>query len=179
MQEQAITSPTCQAVKRRRLYLVHALMSLLPPTRGFALKRALLRWAGVDVGANVRVVSSARFHVSGPVKIGDGTWIGHDVLFAGGNAAITIGSKVDIGPRTVLVTGSHESFTDPERAAGRGFSRPIVIEDGVWIGACVTILGGVRIGRRSIVAAGAVVNRSVEPNSVHGGVPARKIAHAG
>ena len=49
----------------------------------------------------------------------------------------------------------------------------MVIEDGCWIGANVTILKGVTIGRGSIVAAGAVVNKSCEPYSVIGGIPAK------
>ena len=51
----------------------------------------------------------------------------------------------------------------------------MVIEDGCWIGANVTILKGVTIGRGSVVAAGAVVTRSCPPYSIVGGVPARVI----
>ena len=50
---------------------------------------------------------------------------------------------------------------------------PIVIEDGVWCGANVTILKGVTIGKDSIVAAGAVVTKSFPPYSIIGGVPAK------
>ena len=51
----------------------------------------------------------------------------------------------------------------------------MVIEDGCWIGANVTTLKGVTIGRGSVVAAGAVVTRSCPPYSIIGGVPARVI----
>ena len=51
----------------------------------------------------------------------------------------------------------------------------MVVEDGCWIGANVTILKGVTIGRGSVVAAGAVVTRSCPPYSIVGGVPARVI----
>lgn len=60
-----------------------------------------------------------------------------------------------------------------ERRAGAGWAKPIHIEDGCWIGARVTVLGGVRIGRGSVVAAGAVVTRDVPENCLVGGVPAR------
>ena len=49
---------------------------------------------------------------------------------------------------------------------------PITIEDDVWLGAGATVVGGVTIGRGSIVAAGSVVTRDVEPFSVVAGVPA-------
>jgi len=46
----------------------------------------------------------------------------------------------------------------------------IVIGDGVWIGANAILLPGVRVGRHSVIAAGSVVTKSVEPFSVYGGV---------
>ncbi|HWL54401.1 MAG TPA: acyltransferase [Chthoniobacteraceae bacterium] len=52
-------------------------------------------------------------------------------------------------------------------------TRPVVIEDNVWIGMGAVILKGVRIGENSVVAAGAIVTRDVAPNTVVGGNPAR------
>lgn len=51
----------------------------------------------------------------------------------------------------------------------------ITIGNDVWIGASVTILGGVKIGDGAIVAAGAVVTKDVEPYTIVGGVPAKEI----
>lgn len=160
-------------MRPKRLYLVHFLMSLLPPTRAFALKALLLRWAGATVGRDVRIVSSARFYLTGNLLIGDDTWIGHEVLVVGGQADVRIGARVDIAPRVTLVTGTHEISSDSDRAAGRGTSHPIDIGDGVWIGAGSTILGGTRIGECGVVAAGAVVTRNTSSRSIVGGVPAK------
>ena len=55
------------------------------------------------------------------------------------------------------------------------YDQPVVIEDGVWCGANVTILKGVTIGRGSVVAAGAVVTKSFPPYSIIGGIPAKLI----
>ncbi len=52
---------------------------------------------------------------------------------------------------------------------------PIIIEDDVWIGTGAIILKGVKIGRGSIIAAGALVIKNVEPYSIAGGVPATLI----
>ena len=49
------------------------------------------------------------------------------------------------------------------------------IKDDVWIGAGVIILSGVTIGECSVIGAGAVVTKDVEPYTVVAGVPARKI----
>lgn len=126
----------------------------------------------------MRIASSARFSLSGRLSIGDGTWIGHEVLIAGGDADVTIGANVDIAPRVTIVTGSHELYGIEGRAAGVGFSRPVHVMDGVWVGAAATILGGVVIGRSSMVAAGALVRRDVADGVVVGGVPAKVIPHS-
>lgn len=159
----------------KRLYVSNCVFGLLPPTRCFPLKSALLRWAGANVGRNVRIVSSARFWLEGDLSIGDNTWIGHEALFVGGDSEIAIGANVDIAPRATLITGSHELSSSDERAAGRGFSKPIAIEDGAWIGANSTVLGGVSIGARAVVAAGALVNKDAAPHALVAGVPARLI----
>jgi acetyltransferase-like isoleucine patch superfamily enzyme len=53
----------------------------------------------------------------------------------------------------------------------------IFIEDDVWVAAHAVVLDGVRIGRGSVVAAGAVVTEDVPPYTIVGGVPARAIGH--
>ncbi len=162
-------------MKSLRLYIVHAIFSFLPATRFFRLKASLLRWAGAAVGSNVRIVSSARFFLTGHLTIGDDTWIGHEVLIVGGDADVSIGRKVDIAPRVTLVTGTHELLTTPGRTAGRGYSLPILIEDGVWIGTSATILGGVKVHELSMVAAGSLVRDDVPSRSMVGGIPSRVI----
>ena len=90
------------------------------------------------------------------------------------NALVTIGNRVLIGPHVCICTGTHD--IDPlVRKACSSFAFPIVIEDDVWIGASVTILPGVRIGKGSMVAAGAVVAKDVDSGVVVGGVPAKVI----
>lgn len=91
---------------------------------------------------------------------------------------ITIGDGVLTG-RWVTVTdnshGTSEEIVEGKRPAARKLSSkgPVVIEDNVWIGDKATILPGVVIGRNSIVGANSLVTKSVPPNSVVGGNPAR------
>lgn len=154
------------------MFLYHLAASLMPPTRFFALRRRMLQWAGASVGHNTRIASSARFLVGGALEIGDDSWIGHDVLLAGGNAPIRIGARCDLAPRVMLVTGTHIDGGEA-RAAGQGISHPISIGDGVWIGAGSTVLGGTVIGDGAIIAAGSVVNKDIPPRVIAGGVPCR------
>ena len=162
-------------MKSNRAFLYGLVAAAMPPTRGFAIRRHLLRWAGATVGDGASLVASARFMVGGDLVIGAETWVGHGVLMIGGDASIQIGSHCDIAPRVMLVTGSHVIDLESKRVAGIGISSPIVIGDGCWIGAGATILGGTEMGAQSVVAAGAVVSGRFPPFSLVGGVPARLI----
>ncbi len=154
---------------------INPIFSILPPSRLFGLKRVLLRLLGVDVGSQVKVCTPSRFLTTGNVRIGAGTWIGHEFLVVGGESDVCIGPMCDIGPRVTFATGSHEVLVGSHRAAGPGYSKDITIETGCWICAGSTILGGSTIGHCSIVAAGAVVKGVFPPRSMIGGVPARII----
>lgn len=155
-----------------RHYAVKQLVSLLPPTRAYALKAKLWRIAGIKISPSARIVSSASFLTSGDVMIGERTYIGEEVMFVSGEADIVIGNDVDIAPRVLLVAGTHEIDMLGPRSAGHGLSKPITVHHGVWIGANSTVLGGVSIGTKAVVAAGSVVNRDVPPYSLVAGVPA-------
>ena len=144
----------------------------IPETSAFAFKRALLRWCGARVGKNVRICSSATILGNGDLEIGDDTWVGHQVLINSGSL-IQIGANVDIAPRVVLGTGSHKLDPVGSHTAGEGTQSPIVIEDGVWLCANSLVLPGVRVGKKSVVAAGAVVTRDVPERQIVAGVPAR------
>jgi acetyltransferase-like isoleucine patch superfamily enzyme len=108
------------------------------------------------------------------IEIGSNTFLNVDTSFCVVYDTVRIGDNVQIGPRVSFETMGHQvRYTT---GVGRGrTSRPIVIEDEVWIGAGVTILGGVTVGRGAVVAAGAVVTRDVSPGTLVGGVPAKTI----
>jgi maltose O-acetyltransferase len=146
-----------------RLFLYNNLIGLLPETRCYGIKARLLGMCGFNVHQTARIVSSARFWGSYKLAIGRDTFIGHEVLVAGGDCMIVIGDYCDIGPRVVLVAGSHEIDMVNSHSAGTGYSKNIVIEDGVWIGANSTILGGVRIGEKAVIGAGSLVTRDIPP----------------
>lgn len=126
-------------------------------------------------------------------EIGEGTWVEPPLYVAygahtriGGNvyvntgltvvddSQVTIGDRVMFGPHVTIATAGHPIHPDPRATDGQ-FSAPVVIEDDAWIGANVTILPGVSIGRGSVVAAGAVVGAHVPPMTVVAGVPAKVI----
>lgn len=156
------------------LHLVRLFFLVLPETRLFGIKARLLRLAGADLGSNVRVCSSAQILGAGQLAIGDDTWIGHQALLST-SSRIQIGRAVDIGPRVYIGTGTHEIDPDGHHSAGAGISKDVTIADGVWVGVGSTVLPGVTIGAKSVIAAGAVVTEDIPPRVLAGGVPARVI----
>lgn len=131
----------------------------------------LLRAFGLDVSG--AMISPDVWFGSTRMSIGRGTFINRECMFST-HAPITIGENVDIGMRVTFITGSH--VIGPEkRRAGKHVDGPITVGSGTWIGAGATILPGVSIGSGTVIAAGAVVTADCEPNSVYGGIPARRI----
>ncbi len=88
-------------------------------------------------------------------------------------ASVTIGDDALIGPNVSLITSSHP--VSPSRRFAELVADPIDIGMNVWIAAGATVVGGVTIGRNSVVAAGSVVTRSVPADSLVGGNPAKVI----
>ncbi len=158
-----------------RVWAVNVLTGLLPPTRLYKSKAWLWRLAGYDVDRKARVVSSARIWGDGKVSIGKDSFIGHDSLILASVVQVKIGSCCDISSRVSIVTGSHEIDMIGRHSAGKGRNDPITIEDGVWIGIGATILGGITIGEKSIIAAGSVVTSDIPSFVVAVGVPCKVI----
>lgn len=94
------------------------------------------------------------------------------------NGEIIIGDDVLIGPNCVIRSSDHiySDKNTPIKRQGH-ISEKIIIGNDVWIGANTTILKGVEIGNGAIIAAGAVVNKNVDPFSISGGVPVRHIKY--
>jgi len=112
---------------------------------------------------------------SGIISMGERSYCRAYCVF-GVNESITIGSDVMIADAVSIRDTDHVSTRTDKVILSQGVTTsPVVIEDDVWIGHGATILKGVRIGRGSIVAAGAVVTKNVPSYSIVGGIPAKII----
>lgn len=85
---------------------------------------------------------------------------------------VHIGAGAFIAPGVCLACAGHA--LDPEqRAQGISTSKPITLEENVWIGANAVVCGGVIIGKGSVIGAGSVVTRDIPAGVVAAGVPCR------
>jgi maltose O-acetyltransferase len=158
------------------------------------LARLLLVWLPIDVGGRVRV-----FLLRACFRIGKGTMMAGTPRFTGGkdvyrnltigsgcwfnvgcffdlNDSITVGNDVSFGHEVFVLTTSHETGPSSRRASA-SYCKPVTIGDGAWLGSRCTILPGVDIGAGAVVAAGALVHKTVPPNTMVAGVPARAVKY--
>jgi acetyltransferase-like isoleucine patch superfamily enzyme len=107
--------------------------------------------------------------------------VGENFAMSGGSICaaghVSIGNNVAIGANTTIVDTDFHPLDPQKRREARaaGAILPVIIEDDVFIGMNCLVLKGVTIGRRSVIGAGSVVNKSVPPGVVAAGNPARVV----
>jgi putative colanic acid biosynthesis acetyltransferase WcaF len=136
------------------------------PSSGF--RRVLLRVFGAKVGAGVILKPGVRVKYPWRLSIGDHSWIGED-CWIDNLGDVVIGANACVSQAVYLCTGNH----DWKATHFDLIVSPITLEDGSWIGARATVLGGVRVHRCAIVTAGSVAARDVPAFEIHRGNPAQ------
>jgi maltose O-acetyltransferase len=138
-------------------------------------RHILIRFSGVHIIGKCTIWGPLTIRPIGGAKniqIGNGTFINTEVRFGVPEDKVIIGNNVQIGPRVMFETVNHGLDFVPGKGRG-AWTRPIIVEDEVWIGAGSIIMQGVTIGRGAVVAAGAVVTKDVEQKTIVGGIPAK------
>lgn len=127
----------------------------------------------MTLGKNVVIYYGLEARSPWRIKIGRGTIVGDNAIMDA-RFGITIGENVNISTGAWMWTQQHDFNSKSFSCNGKGAG--ITIGDRAWISSRTTILPGVCVGTGSVIAAGAVVTRkSIDPFSVWGGVPAKKI----
>jgi acetyltransferase-like isoleucine patch superfamily enzyme len=139
------------------------------PSQGF--RKFVLRLLGAQIDRSAVLYGGFEIRSPRKLKIGANSCIGHRATLDA-RGGLTIGKSVNLSSEVMIWTAQHD-YRDPR--FGTGFE-PVTICDYVWLGPRCIILPGVTVGEGAVVAAGAVVTKDVEPYTVVGGVPARKIA---
>jgi acetyltransferase-like isoleucine patch superfamily enzyme len=157
--------------------LANLLCGWLPDFGSGSVRTRLYRMVGIDIGPGAFIMGNVELAgggsgVYGRMHIGAGSSIGNHVTF-NLDEEIRLGTNVSIGPFVRIYTGTHPIGPGSNRRLADVLAKPVSIENGCWIGLGAMILPGVTVGHGSIVAAGAVVDEDVPPDSFVSGNPAR------
>ncbi|MEV9530546.1 acyltransferase [Aliarcobacter butzleri] len=124
------------------------------------------------IGKNVIIKDEVMFINPSSISIDDYSMIGERCYIRGGGK-IVIGKYCQMANNVIIVTTNH--LLDKDLYYGNIENKDVIIGDNVWIGSGAKIMPGVTVGNNSVIAAGAVVAKDVEVNTVVAGVPARII----
>lgn len=159
-----------------RLRLANVMCRLMPARSLSTVRAVVYRRAGFDIGPRVSFIGAMTVigsggGVYGRLSIGEGALIGEGATF-NLDDRITIGKNVSLGPSVSIFTSTHLLGPGSRRMHPEVMTRPVVIEDGVWVGVGSIVLPGVTIGRGCVISAGSVVAESMAPNMLVSGNPA-------
>lgn len=138
----------------------------------------IMGFENIEIGKNVYFADYSQVfaHDNGFVKIGNNFGLNFNSQIGGSFGKISIGNNCAIAPNCVLRASNH-TFENPDipfREQGHTYGE-IVLEDDVWIASNCVITANTKIGNSSIIGAGSVVTKDIEPYSIVGGVPAKLI----
>ena len=160
-------SPGASTIKQLLWYVVNAVFFINPLNPLSGLKVRLLKIFGAKIGAGVVIKPAINIKYPWRLTIGNHCWIGEKV-WIDNLVDVILGSHVCLSQGAVLITGSHNY----KKSTFDLITKPITLEDGVWIGAFATVTGGCYCSSHSVLAAGSVANQSLEPYTIYQGNPA-------
>lgn len=155
---------------------IEALVRGTPGRFGIVLRRIVMgrrfgrSGPGLIIYPNVRIFGPAK------LSVGRNCRISYDCIIQA-NGGIELGDEVIFGPGVKLWSVNHVIDRLDTPIFDQGYDhKPVVIGNGVWLGANCFIMPGARIGDHVVISAGSVVaGKDVEPSSILAGNPARKV----
>lgn len=171
LKQALLKSSTYYVLAAARYFIANNVIAKMPieSVRKTYYRRIMGLSIGNDTHLSMRIFL-AGYHNRCQVTIGNNCVINRDI-YLDGRAGVHIGDNVNVSFQACLLS-LHHDHNDPGFSA---IGAPVIVQDHAWIGARAIILPGVTIGEGAVVAAGAVVTRSVPDYAVVGGVPARVI----
>lgn len=138
----------------------------------------ILGFENISLGDNISIMKNSYIyaHDGGELTIGDNFTLNSNSQLGASFGKIIIGSDCAIAPNCILRASNHR-FDNPDipfRKQGHTYGE-IILEDDIWIASNCVITPDTVIGKSSIIGAGSVVTKDIEPYSIVGGVPAKLI----
>lgn len=155
------------AVRRYAWFVLGRLFihTYLPLPVGF--KRLVLRLFGAKIGTNVMIKPKVNIKYPWFLAVGENTWIGENV-WIDNLASVSIGANCCLSQGAMLLTGNHNyKSTRFDLKVS-----PILLEDGVWIGARAVVGPGVTCGSHAVLSVNSVASKDLAPYLIYGGNPA-------
>jgi len=151
-------------------YIINAVVfnSYLFPFYG--IKTAFLKLFGAKIGTGVLIKPKVNIKYPWKLDIGNHVWIG-EMVWIDNLDNVSIGSNACISQGALILSGNH----DYTKSTFDLITKPILIEEGVWIGAQAIVTGGVVCKSHSVITAGSIISRDTEAFGIYKGNPAIKI----
>jgi maltose O-acetyltransferase len=172
MQLPAQEFDSLSSANRQRRQYAHDLCRLFnrSPSKGNLKK---LKKLFQTAGAGLIIEGGFHCDYGDRISIGDNVYININCSILDGGL-ITIGNDVLIGPNVQLLTINHP-LEPQQRLEKKSLVKNITISNNVWVGAGAILLPGITVGENSVIAAGSVVSRDIQPNCLVAGNPAKLI----
>lgn len=138
------------------------------PFSGF--KRFWLKLFGAKIGKGVVIKPNVNIKYPWKLIVGDHVWIGENV-WIDNLETITIGNNCCLSQGVFLLCGNH----DYTSSSFDLMVKPIVLEDGAWIGAKAIVCPGVTVGTHAVLSVGSVATRNLDAYGIYSGNPASRI----
>jgi putative colanic acid biosynthesis acetyltransferase WcaF len=129
----------------------------------------ILRLFGADIGKDVRIKPGIHIRYPWKLRLGDHSWLAD--CYIENLDLVIIGRHVCISQQAMLMTGNH----DYKSRTFDLMTQPIVIEDGVWIGAKSLVAPGVRVASHAVLTAGSTAVRNLDAYVIYQGNPAMRL----
>jgi putative colanic acid biosynthesis acetyltransferase WcaF len=155
------------ALKESLWLVVSLILFRACPFKLSALKCRVLRLFGGRVGRGVVIKPAVKITFPWKLELGDHVWLGEECWLLN-LAPITIENNACISQRAFLCTGNHD-FKSP---AFDLITKPIRVEQGVWIAANAFVGPGVTVGTHAVLTAGSVASKDLQPYGIYQGNPA-------
>lgn len=156
-------------VKRTLWYFVNIVFFISPLIPVSSLKTALLRLFGAKIGKGVVIKPAVNIKYPWKLSIGNYSWIG-EKAWIDNLDQVKIGENCCISQGAMLLCGNHNF----RKSSFDLITRPIVLEDGAWVGAHSVVCPGVTCKSHSVLAVNSVATRDLEPYFIYQGNPALK-----
>ena len=130
---------------------------------------ALLKLFGAKIGKDVRIKPFIHIKYPWKLTLGDHSWLAS--CYIENLAPVIIGKNVCVSQNAMLLTGNHNY----KKTTFDLITKPIIVEDGVWIGANATVCPGITCKSHSVLTVGSIATKNLDAYSIYQGNPATKV----